>query len=73
MNTAYTIEFYEEGLRSDGFYEFNTIEQFYQYLSLFLGSERKVTICIRKHEIERPCDICGGDSIKGCINLVFEK
>lgn len=55
MKTVYTVQFYEEGLRSDGFYEFETMGELYQYLRLFSGSERKVTVYVRKHEIERPC------------------
>lgn len=73
MKTVYTVQFYEEGLRSDGFYEFETIGQLYQYLRLFSGSKYKVTVCVRKHEIERPCDVCSAGSIKETIRLVIEK
>lgn len=73
MKTVYTVQFYEEGLRSDGFYEFETLEQFYRYLFLFSDIDRKLTVCVRRHEIELPCDVCGGDSIKATINLIVEK
>ena len=73
MKAVYTVEFYEEGLRSDGFYKFESIEQLYHYLHLFSGSDRKVTVCLRKHEIDLPCDVCGVGSIKDTIKLVIEK
>lgn len=73
MKTVYTVQCYEEGLRSDCFCEFETIEELYKYLRLFSGSERKVTVYVRKHEIERPCDVCSAGSIKETIRLVIEK
>lgn len=73
MNTVYTVQFYEEGLRSDGFYEFSNIEQLYQYLRLYLDSDSKVTVCLRKHEIKLPCDVCSADSIKETIKLILNK
>ena len=73
MKTVYTVQFYEEGLRSDGFYEFENMAQFWQCLNVFAGSDRKVKVCIRKHEIEHTCDVCSADSIKETIKLVIEK
>ena len=73
MKTVYTIQFYEEGLRSDGLYEIETMGELYQYLRLFSGSERKMTVYVRKHEIERPCDVCSAGSIKETIKFVIEK
>ena len=73
MKSVYTAQFYEDGLRSYGFYEFENMGQFFQCLRLFSKSERKVTVLIRRHDIEYPCDVCGGDSIKEVIKLVIEK
>lgn len=73
MKTVYTFQFFEEGLASDGFYRFESIEQLYMYLSRFAGSDRKVTVCVRKHEVEHDCDVCGAGSAVETINLVIGK
>ena len=73
MTTIYTVQFYEEGLRSEGFYEFESVAQLYQYLEMFSRSKRKVTVYIRKHEVEHHCDVCCSDSVKETIKFVLEK
>lgn len=73
MKTVYTFQFYEEGLRSEGAYEFESIEQLYQYLEMFSHSKHKVTVYLRKHEVDHPCGECCSDSIKETIKFVLEK
>lgn len=73
MTTIYTVQFYEEGLRSEGSYEFESVAQLYQYLEMFSHSKRKVTVYFRKHEVDHPCGECCSDSIKETIKFVLEK
>ena len=73
MKTIYTVQFYEKDLRSEGFYEFENIDQLLQYLKMFSDSEREVTVYFRKHEVEHDCDVCCSDSIKETVKLVIEK
>lgn len=72
MKTVYTVQFYEEGLRSDGFFEFENMAQFWQYLKLYADSDRNVTICVRKHEVDAEYDVCSADSVKDCIKLAIK-
>ena len=72
MKKVYTVQFYEEGLRSDGFFKFEDMEQFWQYLKLYANSDRRVTICMREHEVNAPSDVCRADSVKDCIKFVID-
>lgn len=72
MKKVYTVQFYEEGLRSDGFFEFESMEQFWQCLKLYADSDRNVTICVREHEVDTACDVCSADSAKDCIKLTIK-
>lgn len=74
MKTVYTIQPYEEGLRSDGFYECESLKDAYELISRFgKAAKYPVTIILRKHEIDHDCDVCGSGSIKEEIALKLDK
>lgn len=73
MKTVYTIQPYEEGLRSDGFYEFESLKDAYKLISRFgKAANHPVKIVLREHEIEHDCEVCGSGSIVGEITLDLE-
>lgn len=69
MRTVYSVEIYKEGLRCDGFYEIETVKDFFDLVRLYSSSDRKVNINIRRHEIDHDCDVCGSGSIKEMYKL----
>lgn len=74
MNTVYTVELVEEGLRCEGFYSVSSMEELFRLLRWYKeSSDRAVTVRIRKHEIEHACDVCGSGSIREEITLVLIK
>lgn len=72
MKKVYSVEFFEEGLRSDGFYQFDTMAEFWRYLSFYADNGNKVTVSICEHEIEQDCDICNAGSIKNRVDLIIK-
>lgn len=74
--TVYSLQPYEEGLRSDGFYEVKTAGEVFGLIKdAYRGANHPVTVVLRKHEIESECDICSASSVVDHITLEinFEK
>lgn len=71
--TVFTIQPYEEGLRSDGFYEVKTAEEAFALIEMTLkNAKHPVRFVFRKHEVELDCDVCSSGSIKESITLYYE-
>lgn len=74
MKTVYTVEISEEGLRSDGFYSIDSPETLFDLLKWYKEtSDRPVKVCLRRHEVELPCDVCSAGSVREVIVLTLNK
>lgn len=74
MKTVYTVEISEEGLRSDGFYSIDSPETLFDLLKWYKEtSDRPVTVRLRRHEVELPCDVCSAGSVREVIVLTLNK
>lgn len=74
MKTVYTVEISEEGLRSDGFYSIDSPEVLFDLLKWYKEtSDRPVKVCLRRHEVELPCDVCSAGSIREVMVLTLNK
>ena len=74
MKTVYTVESSEEGLRSDGFYSIDSPETLFDLLKWYKEtSDRPVTVLLRRHEVELPCDVCSAGSVREVIVLTLNK
>lgn len=71
MYNAYSLWFYEDGLKCDGFYEVESLDDLFKMIRQFY-STRKTTVIVRQHKIDRPCEICDFDSIVDEFRLRFE-
>ena len=74
MKTVFTIQPYEEGLRSNGFYEIKTAEDVFAVIEMALkNAKHPVRFSFCKHEVELDCDVCSSGSIKESISLYWKE
>lgn len=73
MKKAYSINFYEEGLRNGGAFEFETAEELWDLIKRYSTNKNKITIRISEHEIELPCDMCSAGSVKDYVDLTYRE
>ena len=65
MTTVYTLQPYEKGLMSDGFYKLNSIKEAFEIMDRFSElAKYPVTFILREHEIENDSGVCSISSIK---------
>lgn len=70
MRKAYRIWTIQEGLRCDGFYEVEDLEDVFTQIMHFeygRGYNRKAHVTVEECEIENDCDICSD----GCVRNSF--
>lgn len=71
MKTVYTVQPYEKGIRSDGWYEIESPQEAFDLISRFCNNAAyPVSVIFRKHEIALDCEICSAGSVKE--EIVFE-
>lgn len=74
MSIVYTLQIYEEMIQPRALCQISSIESAFDEIYRALeDAKHDVTVVIREHYIENPCDICSSKSDRRVITLYYPK